>query len=97
MSAHTPGPWRVGPDFMREERVPILSDLAAKATPRRWIVAHTDNDSQGLADARLIAAAPDLLDALRRCADWMEDHGCVPPCLSDARDAIASATDEHPA
>jgi hypothetical protein len=78
---HTPGPWKCVPDA--------------------WIVA--DNGaviltSQGMeeADARLIAAAPDLLAALQAMFDRIGDGGYFPSCgktISDqARAAIAKAT-----
>ncbi len=36
-------------------------------------------------------AAPDLLEALENCTDWMKNHGCVPPCLDRGQAAIALA------
>ena len=51
--AHTPGPWKYSPCHI-EEGPPVV--LAADG----WIIATTSSDD----DARLIAAAPDLLEAL---------------------------------
>lgn len=52
-------------------------------------------DEELEANARLIAAAPELLEALQEIADcgaeaWGEDR----PCVRIARDAIAKATGE---
>ena len=70
MGAHTPGPWRVGR--------PGPNGCHTVGTRRGLMVAmvaHSINvpqqREQALADAHLIAAAPDLLAALRRvgCQD----------------------------
>jgi hypothetical protein len=66
MSQHTPGPWAVGPVHQREAiRVidPHGSTLAWCGAPQRVSNegSHTI-DGEQRANARLIAAAPDLLD-----------------------------------
>jgi Iap family predicted aminopeptidase len=74
---HTPGPW-----------------TAEHATATRWprvkagdrVIA---NGVAGFANARLMAAAPDLLDALR---EMLDAQVCGPCALCDkARAAIAKA------
>ncbi len=45
-------------------------------------------------DARLIAAAPELLDALMELADWYREHTGLPPAAANA--AIAKATGGQP-
>jgi hypothetical protein len=58
-----------------------------------------------MADARLIAAAPELLEALRELhtivnlaiadGDWIVDGACDPDaCMTRAEDLIAKATGE---
>lgn len=74
MSKHTPGPWFTGGNY-GEHGVEIVGDDGNR---RVCGIAHVERDlrdpdgrktgtapiERGLADARLIAAAPDLLEAL---------------------------------
>lgn len=72
MSAHTPGPWLANQGTIETDH-----------PHRTWrVVAHACGEESGLeseqvANARLIAAAPDLLDALEqiegRCARISEE------------------------
>lgn len=92
---HTPGPWNAAP------------------APRLGFVAWTDalgdlpnTGEEGDANARLIAAAPDLLAALRALVGDFDDWGDVQqgedgpdgeivyPTIDAARAAIAQATGE---
>lgn len=82
MSAHTPWPWRVGsdgvvlgPDFQRD--IPIGRVNLDK--------------HDGKANARLIAAAPELLYALRRLVDDEDVDDTISDALGLARAAIALA------
>ncbi len=52
MSKHTPGPWTFQSPFVKSREYEVASVTMAKSDPVR------------AANARLIAAAPDLLDAL---------------------------------
>jgi hypothetical protein len=94
VSAHTPGPWDA-------RNTLVVGPVANGRGPR--LVCDTDPDGDpdteeqaaDVANARLIAAAPELLAALVECSDWiwarMAEHDCVPPCLGRARKAIAKA------
>ena len=81
MSKHTPGPWSV------------------YASQRRSGHAHhrvIGSDGNGICyaekdDARLIAAAPDLLAACKSIVGVFESHDDVPIYVSKARAAIAKA------
>lgn len=71
MSKHTPGPWVVGPVDDT-----VVTHLGADGV--RYEVAQIDGDynEPGLwpvmeANARLIAAAPDLLDEARKQVTWL--------------------------
>jgi hypothetical protein len=60
---HTPGPWRVNWEYH-----PIEIESVADPKPKNCIVAEIpaeENDTLACADARLIAAAPELLEALQ--------------------------------
>lgn len=98
MSAHTPGPWVVG-----SERSPHIygprHNLSRHANGRQHIAevssAQTDStDPEAQANARLIAAAPDLLAALQMlvaAADTSYAVGTAAPEWRDARAALAKA------
>jgi len=102
MTAHTPGPWTIGVADSGEASIDAL------AGPIRWyglaevIVRYDgrDLDSTGEANARLIAAAPDLLAALKVCAavcagEVMNKNGLI-GALEQARAAIQKATGAQP-
>ena len=83
MSEHTPGPWHTA----GEQGVQIRSakDQIAKV----W----TMRGNEWKANAHLIAAAPDLLEALQ---DMVSDHASLSAAtLAFARAAIAKATGEQ--
>lgn len=63
-SKHTPGPWRVG----RGSRIESCANGRIVAD-----VTYHDDEQLAGADARLIAAAPDLLAFVRRVAQHFEN------------------------
>lgn len=91
---HTPGPWFVHGGEAKDVCVVSRSGLVT-------LVSRTHGD---VANARLIAAAPDLLAALRIAADELEKAvarslplskahlAAQAPVVVDARAAIAKAT-----
>lgn len=90
---HTPGPW-VQADFAG----PTPHGTAIQSTHDNWLVASCTGyygRDVAQANARLIAAAPDLLEALELClhavelAGWEGDLSAI-----KARAAIAKATGE---
>ena len=98
MSAHTPGPWRI------EYEEPFCPELVAPDGQRvvgvkLW---EDDADAPGVglnilprANARLVAAAPELLEALEaallRCEDCGTSGDAHCPACESARAAIAKA------
>ena len=99
MSKHTPGPWiGAGPSFgdplprYTTEIVTEREDEDGAATSICELPFH-HHDDENEANARLIAAAPDLLEALQ---DMVSDHASLSDAtLAFARAAIAKATGEQ--
>lgn len=104
---HTPGPWELSEaeykdgfgTYRRVEQVEQFGDVVASVCIRH-AVNHTLN-ACGDANARLIAAAPDLLGALQPfvLANSSEEFVTLVVRSSDitkARAAIAKATGEQP-
>ena len=96
MDKHTPGPWKAhfeeayfvtGPDLGRVAMMMNLKGAHGMGGRR--------SGDESAANARLIAAAPDLLQSLKEVVDWLElgDHESV--MHTKARLAIAKATGEQ--
>lgn len=94
MNKHTPGPWNatkfnpvtgdIDDCYLYVE--PGISVIERKVKGR---------DQHDTANARLIAAAPDLLEALEYCLDCLGDEFALPAdCQSTARAAIERARGE---
>ena len=88
MSEHTPGPWTARPQ-----------------TGPQWGVTHGDSEFAFIcncftlhgndeANARLIAAAPDMLEALKQSLDWLSSYpgGGALGMYDQVRAAIEKAT-----
>ena len=71
---HTPGPWELYDELHRDEQYVIGIRGTSIGT---YVIASVDYgysepfESQQQANARLIAAAPDLLAALKELGDWV--------------------------
>jgi len=94
MTNHTPGPWviRKAKENGACSVVSESKDLAGFT----FIAALTPSDE---ANARLIAAAPELLESLRELVEWSDDMEAnypydITPMLAKARAAIKKATGE---
>lgn len=76
MSKHTPGPWNIEfrPEHWERRWEISESDGACICVGDDW---ETPFRSEGDANARLISAAPDLLEACQTFAEWLrrEDEG----------------------
>lgn len=94
MNKHTSGQWVASPEENNNEWG-IVSDKWGIA-----ICADAPGDGTAEANARLIAAAPELLDALCNLIYWVNPDGSFPDnltvreAISEARNAIAKATGE---
>lgn len=82
MSAHTPGPWAAEPLLSNSKIMSVRCQLQTGTRPEVALVEAPSSGAQfeQNANARLIAAAPDLLAAL---VDLVEQG----PCLHSAHDA----------
>ena len=82
MSKHTPGPWK---RKIKSVLIPIA--------PYEWAEAYGGS----IANARLIAAAPDLLEALKEIVAAADGKGWeqLDPSFKKARAAIAKAEGEE--
>ena len=88
MSAHTPGPWHVSKDqpIVFDADHFVVADCVLSGGPIR----HAGSSyAERYANARLVAAAPDLLEALQwMVANWQD----LQAGMNRAEDAIRKAT-----
>jgi hypothetical protein len=94
MSKHTPGPWQYSTKITASENHRGFSIRAA-----RWSISDVQpidvEGEEGEANARLIAAAPDLLEACRAVsAHYSASLDYQPAFVTLARAALAKATGE---
>jgi hypothetical protein len=91
MSKHTPGPWRVGaPGPNGCHTVGTEGGLMTAMVAHS--INHPEQASQAIADARLIAAAPELLEALQAILNSVPFHHGHKGAHDAAVAAIAKAT-----
>lgn len=87
---HTPGPWHVGDLDKNYQRI-VCGEHIEIATCWHHCVGSIEREME--ANARLIAAAPDLLEACRYIVEAGET-GDEMLAIENARAAIAKATGE---
>ena len=89
---HTAGPWQIE-DCTPEDTNGMYEGLRYRIFADGYNIAKTtDGHKQALANARLIAAAPDMFALLERIAKEPCDHGAMLFCpREEARAAIAKA------
>ena len=91
--AHTPGPWHAAKHFQTDENgVPINAHGLQIAVSK-----YLGGTDQSFDNAKLIAAAPELLEALKNVLDWaVYDEARTDKCIDavhKARSAIKKATE----
>ncbi len=64
MSKHTPGPWAANKPTQSNGRAEVYAGPMLVAQAFNWML-DAEGDEQCWADARLIACAPELLEALK--------------------------------
>ena len=100
MSKHTPGPWRLN-SWQITGNGATIADL--RSWPNETLMIRLEAE----ANARLIAAAPELLEALRGVMRWMPVYpnaadgilggrGAYDAAVDRALEAIAKATGVQP-
>ena len=94
---HTPGPWlakhRQGADEMY--RTEVYSEQHGGIATCDWTPKNCGNGVTSTyreANARLIASAPELLEALQKMLDVWEHGGIATYPIGEARAAISKAT-----
>lgn len=106
MTQHTPGPWTTSGDCYQEKGSWVVTIQSNNAPPEMNIAAEalSEHKEQAIANAHLIAAAPDLLEAAQACAEWLDlvkqnypDMAGLIRGMEAARAAIAKATGERAA
>ncbi len=89
MSKHTPGPWSVGNYIFHASA--YSEGVRPVHAKKRGLIASAKRE----ADARLIAAAPELLEALETCEAFLLSAGLASSdAYSEVCAAIAKATGE---
>jgi hypothetical protein len=99
---HTPGPWKVERQYTATNRFPISHKIDAYCSGiLAEVTGQGGTETENLANARLIAAAPELLEALGYALRLMEgaeeygwqelNHGDREQAQKDARAAISKA------
>lgn len=84
MTKHTPGPWRYVDGYF---------DCDVWAGNKKVLSYERHPTDEDRANARLVAAAPAMLEALQRLLIEREGHFSTRPAWDKARAAIASATE----
>ena len=106
MSKHTPAPWvlKIRP-AEHDDNVTVAEIEQPRSVKYRGAVTRMQSAEhiygigrdELIANARLIAAAPDMLEALKRCENYIANTesaiGIALPCGETARAAITKATE----
>lgn len=92
MTDHTPGPWDYRKGLGCKDIGPRLSRQSIQGIASTWGLS---DDKEDEANARLIAAAPDLLDAADRALVTLDALYHQPELCRRLRAAIAKARGKH--
>ena len=94
--SHTPGPWAIEKDSKDIVKVRAYATVATCTTAGLWDSKRTQviSPEECMANARLIAAAPELLEALEACNEamsYMSEYDIPINLPEKAKAAIAKA------
>ena len=104
MNKHTPGPWHLYSDKVKDDpfnRIRYTVVATGKTICKIYYSSFEGGPTNAEWDARLIAAAPDLLDALKIAvdalerSDYIQMDGDSVDVIDVSRAAIANATGEQ--
>jgi hypothetical protein len=89
---HTLGPWKhekmLLPPRIKDRRCGFIVNASDGNDCVPWGIW---GFSEGDANARLIASAPELLEALEACLPWVSDYNCSLDDAEQAKEAMAKA------
>jgi len=90
MSNHTPGPWEI---WDRDKKSPIINGQGDQVcivsfTETRGMIVKPE---RSMANARLIAAAPDLLNGCKEALVYCQSDPAIYPLISLLKQAISKA------
>lgn len=92
---YTPGPWRCDPEgkIWSESKTELICEKVCypKVAEVASYLSQGDSGDEGHANANLIAAAPDLLEALKDLVSQIEDGSWNDILTGQAEDAIDKA------
>lgn len=87
---HTPGPWIINPYAERSVIAPVFATGPKAIAMLQGRIQGRDEIRE--ANGRLIAAAPELLEACKLAERWLESWASAEPYLATIRTAITKAT-----
>lgn len=73
-TSHTPGPWTIGQNTPDGGRTVVDAHGRAVTFTPVYLGSAAPDIATAAANARLIAAAPDMLAAMHQITGWMRDH-----------------------
>ena len=73
MTQHTPGPWVIQQEFDNKPSYIVAEKTLGRSVSKGVDVARLEPGRETIANARLIAAAPEMFDALGELADAVAD------------------------
>jgi hypothetical protein len=89
--SHTPGPWTIHTDRDNQDVAVGDPDFYASIMGDDWHVARVWQIEDSADNAKLIAAAPDLLGACLAAEKWLDGWASAEPYIDVIRAAIAKA------
>jgi hypothetical protein len=91
----TPGPWKVDRNNVHTGQIATIHHCIGNDWVEIWSPAWPDSEEAQEANANLIAAAPDLLEALQDIVTYHFGKTATAPAYLKARAAISKALGEE--